>query len=142
MAFDLFLKIDGIQGDSQQKGHPGEIEIESFSWGETNAVSPASGSGGGVGKVQLQDFHFSMRTSKASPQLQLACAGGQRLGQALLTLRKAGATQFEFIKIKLSDVIVSSYNIGGSAGEDTPRDQASLAFVKIDFTFTEQSPTG
>ena len=142
MAFDAFLKIEGIEGDSLQKGHPGEIELSSFSWGETNPTNPATGGGGGTGKVQMQDFHFSMATSKASPQLHQFCASGQRVREATLTCRKAGAEQFEFLKIKLTDVLISSYAVGGSSGDDNPGDQASMAFVKLDMTFFEQGPKG
>src|SRR5262245_35980320 len=131
MAFDAFLKIEGIEGDSQQKGHPGEIEISSFSWAETNTGSPATGSGGGAGKVQMQDFHFAMATSKASPQLHQFCASGKHAREATLTCRKAGREQLDFIKITMTDVLVSSYSIGGTTGDLTdPSDQASLAFVK------------
>ena len=30
MAFDAFLKIEGIDGESSDKTHPSEIEIQSF----------------------------------------------------------------------------------------------------------------
>src|SRR5262249_4637433 len=142
MAFDAVLKIDGIEGSSLGRVHEAEIELESFSWGETNASNPATAAGGGTGKVQMQDFHFTTATSKASPQLHAFCAGGQRVKQALLTCRTVGREGFEFLKIKLTDVLVSSYAVGGSAGADIPNDQASLSFVKIDIAFLEQSPTG
>src|SRR5262245_46733660 len=130
MAFDAFLKIDGVEGSSQQKGHEKEIEISSFSWGETNAGAAGTGSGGGAGKVQMQDFHFTMATSVASPTLATKCASGEHIKEATLTCRKVGGEQFEFLKIKLSDVLISSYALGGSASADNPIDQASLAFVK------------
>jgi type VI secretion system secreted protein Hcp len=136
MAFDAFLKIDGIDGESQDKDHKGEIEIESFSWGVTNTGSAGGGGGGGSGKAVAQDFHFTTSISKASPNLMLACATGRHLQRATLTCRKAG---FEFMKIKLDDVLVSSYQTGGDAQqEDRPVDQFSLNFVKIDFLYTVQ----
>jgi type VI secretion system secreted protein Hcp len=55
---DYFLKIDGIQGESPDKTHKAEVEIESFSWGETNTGTALQGGGMGSGKVQMQDFHF------------------------------------------------------------------------------------
>lgn len=71
-SVDYFLKIDGIDGESADAKHKNEIVIESFSRGETNAGNAAHGSGGGVGKVAPQDFHFVMRFNKASPKLFLA----------------------------------------------------------------------
>src|SRR5262245_41400174 len=141
MAFDAFLKIEGVEGDSRDAKHPNEIVVESFSWGQTNTGN-AGGGGGGAGKVQMQDFHFTMATSKASPTLMTKCATGEHIREATLTCRKAGGEQNEFLKIKLSDVLISSYALGGSRGDDVPSDQASLSFVKIDFQFNEQSQKG
>ena len=33
MAFDAFLKLDGVKGESFDNTHKGEIDILSFSWG-------------------------------------------------------------------------------------------------------------
>jgi type VI secretion system secreted protein Hcp len=133
MAFDAFLKLDGIPGETTDKQHPGEIQVDSFSWGVENASS--RGSGGG--QASVQDFSFRSPVSKASPLLMLACATGKHIPTALITLRKAG---FEFIKIRLDDVLVSSYQTGGVAndGAERPEDSFSLAFVKIDFLYTVQ----
>jgi len=147
MAFDAFLKIEDsqgnivIQGESTDKGHPGEIEVDSFSWGVAQTGTSGGGSGGGAGRAVSQDFHFSTPLSKASPNLMLACATGKHLPIALLTCRKAGGTgQVEFLKIKLTDVLVSSYALGGSGGGEAPvpEDQFSLNFTKIDFLYTQQ----
>jgi type VI secretion system secreted protein Hcp len=136
MAFDAFLKIEGIQGESSDKTHPGEIEIESFSWGVSNTGSVVVGGGAGAGKAVSQDFHFATSLSKASPSLMLACATGRHFPTATLTCRKAGgSSQVEFLKIKLVEVLVSSYQTGGVADGDAalPMDQFSLNFAKIDF---------
>src|SRR6478672_11628700 len=142
MAFDAFLKIEGIEGESTDKTHKGEIEIHSFSWGAANTGTGSVGGGGGAGKVSFQDFSFTMPISKASPNLMLACATGKHFPTATLTCRKAGGSQVEFLKIKLSDILVSSFSNGGlGQGSDIkqdelPLDQLSLNFVKIDFLYT------
>ena len=137
MAFDAFLKIDGIEGDSSDKSHPGAIVVRSFSWGLTNTGSSGGGGGGGAGKAVAQDFHFAMATSKASPELMLACATGKHIRDATLTCRKAGGDSLEFLKIKLTDVLVSRYDLAGAGeSEDTTMDSLMLNFVKIDFLFT------
>src|SRR5499427_3742203 len=94
----LFLKIDGIDGESLQKGHEKEIELMSFSWGEQNAGSFAGNMGGGAGKVSMQDFHYTVPINRSSPKLFLACATGEHIKSATLTCRKAGKTQQEFLK--------------------------------------------
>ena len=82
---DYFLKIEGIPGESYDQGHKDEIQIMSFSWGETQSGTIAAGGGGGAGKVQMQDFHFVMNVCKASPKLFLACATGDHIPKATLT---------------------------------------------------------
>jgi type VI secretion system secreted protein Hcp len=144
MAVDLFLKIDGIQGESLDKAHKGEIELEAFSWGETNAGAGGVGAaGGGAGKVQIQDLHVTAHVNKASPTLMLACATGKHLKEAVLSARKAGKGQQEFLVFKFTDLLVSSYQISGSAHVDTvPTDQISFNFGKIELEYRSQQTDG
>ena len=140
-AVDYFLKIDGIQGESRDDRHKDEIDIESFSWGETQSGTFAVGGGGGSGKISMQDFHFTMLVNKASPALFLACAQGDHIKNAILTCRKAGKDQQEFMKVTMNDVLVSSFQIGGAGGV-VPTDQISLNFAKIEVEYQEQDATG
>jgi len=142
LAVDYFLKIDGVAGESKDQKHKDEIELEAFSWGASQQTAHAGGGGGAAGKVSMQDFHFVMRTSKASPKLFLACATGQHLKSAVLTARKAGKDQQEFLIYKFTDLLMSSYQTGGSEGGDVPTDNVSFNFSKIEVQFRPQSPTG
>ncbi len=143
MAFDMFLKIDGIPGESVDSKHKGEIQLLSFSWGEQNTGAHAVGGGGGAGKVSMQDFHFAAAESIASPKLFLACASGQHIKTATLVARKAGdRSSLEFLKLELTDVLVSSFQSGGSEGETLPVDQVSLNFGRVQFSYTPQRPDG
>ncbi len=139
---DYFLKVDGIEGESTDSKHKNEIDVESWSWGETNSGDAAHRGGMGAGKVALQDFHFVMRVNKSTPKLMEACATGQHIKKAILTCRKAGKDQQEYLKVTLSDFIVASYQSGGSRGEVVPVDQVSLNFSKIEMEYKEQKPDG
>lgn len=141
-AVDYFLKIDGIQGESQDDKHKHEIDLESWSWGETNSGSHAAGGGGGAGKVSMHDFSFSMRINKASPKLFLACAHGTHIKDAHLTCRKAGKGGQEYLKIKFSDLLISNYQTGGSGGDVVPIEQITFNFSKIEFSYAPQNKTG
>jgi type VI secretion system secreted protein Hcp len=142
-AVDYFLKIDGIDGESSDAKHKGEIDLESWSWGETQTGSHSAGGGGGAGKVHMQDFHFVMRMNKASPKLMLACASGQHIKKAVLTIRKAGKEQQEYAKITMEDLLVASYQTGGSAkGDIVPLEQISLNYSTIEFEYKEQKADG
>ncbi|MFN7929732.1 MAG: type VI secretion system tube protein Hcp [Blastocatellia bacterium] len=142
-AVDYFLKIDGIEGESHDAQNKNQIDLESWSWGATQSGGHSYGGGGGAGKVQMQDFHFVMKVNKSTPKLLEACATGKHIPSALLTCRKAGGKQEAFLKIKFSDLLVSSYQTGGSGGSDiVPMDQISLNFSKIEFEYFAQKPDG
>ncbi len=143
MAVDAFLKIETIEGESNDAKHKAEIDVESWSWGESQMGTHAGGGGGGAGKVSMQDFHFVMKINKASPKLMLACATGEHIKKAVLTCRKAGKEQQEFLTVTMSDLLVSSYQTGGSGqGGIVPSDQISLNFSKIEFDYKEQKADG
>jgi len=142
-AVDYFLKLDGIDGESQDSKHKDSIQIESWSWREENAGSHSSGTGGGAGKVSMGDFGFTMHVNKASPKLLLACASGQHIKSGLLTCRKAGKDQQEYLKIKFTDLLVSSYHTGGSSGDNVvPVDEIAINFAKIEYEYTPQKADG
>jgi len=139
---DYFLKIDGIEGESHDDKHKGEIDLLSWSWGESQQGTFSGGGGGGAGKVSMQDFHFVMKVNKSSPKLLLGCATGEHIKKAVLTCRKAGKEQQEYLKITFSDVLVSSFQTGGSHGDTVPSDQISLNFTKIEYEYKEQKQDG
>ncbi len=140
-AVDYFIKIDGIDGESQDKKHKGEVDVLAFSWGETRTGAQGGG-GGGAGKVSVQDFRFSARTSKASPKLFLACATGEHIKKAVFTGRRAGQQQ-DFLTLLFTEVLVTSFQIGGSETADlSPVDEISLNFAKIEFEYREQKLDG
>ena len=140
---DYFLKLDGIDGESNDAQFPKHIQLESWSWGETNSGQHATGSGGGAGKVSMQDFHFVMLMNNASATLAQACANGRHIASGELNCRKAGDTPQVFLKIKLTDLLVSSYQTGGSShGEIVPTDQISLNFAKIEYAYGKQDAKG
>jgi len=141
MAADYFLQITGIAGESTDAKHKNWIDVLSWTWGETNAGSVQVGGGGGAGKVQMQDFQFTTRMSKASPALFLACATGQHMKEAKLAAVKAGAMQQEFLTWTFSDVLVSSYQTQG-AGGDLVMDAVSLSFSKLQVTYNAQKADG
>jgi type VI secretion system secreted protein Hcp len=139
---DYFLKVDGIPGESQDKTHANEIELESFSWGASNTGSIGSATGGaGAGKVQFQEFSFVQKTNKASSLLLQRTADGGHIPSALLTIRRAGKAVSEFLKIKLSDVIVSSFTQSADGG-DYPVEEVGLKFAKIEFEYHPQQADG
>lgn len=137
---DFFLKIDSIIGDSHDAHHKDEIEVVAFSWGETHAAS-LSPVVAGVGKVVIEDFHFTTPIGAASPKLMLLCANGKHVTSAILSGRRIGVAQQDYLKITLSDVTVSAYHLSASTG-DVPLDEVSLRFAKVQIDYKPQKSTG
>jgi type VI secretion system secreted protein Hcp len=142
MAADNFLKVTGAAGESQDKDHAGEIEVLSWSFGESNSGTAASGGGAGAGKVNFQDFTFSATMGKHTPCLAKACATGTHIDSAVLVCRKAGGGQQEFLKITFTDFLVSSYQTGGSSGGEVPIETFSFNYSKIEMAYKEQKADG
>lgn len=138
-AVDYFLKIDGIDGESIATNHKNEIEIISFSWGNNTPGLQQSTDGGS--KVTVHDFHFTAKTSKASPKIMQAVGTGQHFNSAVLSIRKPGVNGDGFIKWTMTDVLISSYQTGGS-GNDIPVDQFDLHFASIQFRYLPILPDG
>jgi type VI secretion system secreted protein Hcp len=140
---DFYLKIDGIDGESTKKGVENQIELLSWQWGETNSGSMAHGTGGGTGRVSMQDFSFTMTINKATPKLMLACANGEHIKSAILTCREAGKEQQPYLVIKFTEILISSYQIGGSAGDDhKPVDHVSFNYTKVEWEYKAQKADG
>lgn len=138
MAVDMFLKIENIKGESTDLGHKGEIEILSFSWGVSNPGSHAGGGGGGAGKVSMSDISFSHVYDKASPVLMKHCCSGQHIKEAIITVRKAGDRPVEYLKYKLSDILISGYSLGGN-GNEVPTEEISMNFSKVEVSYLDSN---
>jgi type VI secretion system secreted protein Hcp len=143
MAFDAFLKIDGLDGESTRKGFEKQMEIKSFNWGATNPATIGAG-GGGAGKVSVTTFNISKKTDVASPHLFQSCCNGTHYPKAIFTLtRSSGGSPDDFIKYEFEMVYVQSVQWSGATGvDDTPLESVSLAFSKVSITYTAQNPDG
>ena len=141
MAFDAFLKLDGIKGESVDSKHKDEIQIESYSWGLANASAPVGG-GGGTGRASFQDFTFTTDISKAMPPLFTHCVSGKHIKEGLLTLRRAGGEQQDYLKIKFTDILITGLSEAGNVEGAAPMDQVSLNFNEIEIEYVPQEQDG
>jgi type VI secretion system secreted protein Hcp len=134
---DYFLRIDGIPGESPSDRHKEEIEVKSWGWG-ANQMQPNSEAPGA--KIQVQELAFTMKTNKATLGLISCCLEARRVRQAILTCSRAGP-RFgeEYMQVKLSDIQVSSFVMGGHAKEEEQIDKFSLAFQRIKFAYPIKS---
>lgn len=142
MASDIFAKIGAIKGESNDSKHKDEVEVLSWSWGVTQSGANVQGGGGGQGKATFQDFSFSHHLDKASPLLMKACATGEHVKEATITVRKAGKGQQEFLVIKMSDVIVTGVAPSGASEAPATAEIVSLQFAKVDLEYRPQKADG
>ena len=142
MSVDMFLKIEGIDSESKDSGHEGEIDVLAWSWGMSQSGSMHSGGGGGAGKVSVQDLSFTKYVDKATGNLMLACAKGKHIGEAVLVVRKAGDSPLEYIVITMSDCLITSISTGGSGGEDRLTENVTLNFGTVKVEYQEQQKDG
>jgi len=143
MAFDAFLKIEGIKGESVDAKHKDEIVLDSFSWGVANSGAGYAGSAGrGTGKSSPTDFSIVKKVDTSSPGLFAACASGQHTKSMIVTVRKAGGTALEYLVYKFHDVMVSSYQAGGSSMGDIPQENVSFNYAKVEISYVPQDSKG
>lgn len=141
MAVDMFLKLDGIKGESKDHKHKDEIHIESFSWGLSQTGGFATGGGGGAGKVSVHDISLTKTMDKSTAALMLHCCSGKHIPSGLITVRKAGDKPLEYLKIKLTDILVSSYQTAGHGG-DVLTENLSINFAKFEVEYQTQKADG
>ena len=142
--FDAFLKLDGIEGESTDHKHKGEIQLESFSWGAQQVGSTDTGGGGGAGKVSFQDFSFTAKVGIQSPQIFGALANGRHIKEGTLTVVNGRETE---TILMLSDILVTGYKESvaspaaaqcdrddqNASSNNAPTESVSLNFTKIEF---------
>jgi type VI secretion system secreted protein Hcp len=143
MAVDMFIKIDDVEGESQDSKHGKEIDVLAWSWGMSQSGTMHAGGGGGGGKVSVQDLSLTKWIDKSSPNLMAYCSSGAQYKEAKLTVRKAGGKEpLEYLIITMKDVIVTSVSTGGSGGEDRLTENVSLNFAAVLVDYQAQKPDG
>lgn len=142
MAVDMFIKFDGIDGESVDAKHAKEIDVLAWSWGMSQSGTTHTSTGGGAGKVNVQDLSLTKYIDKSSTVLLQHCATGKHIPKAVLTVRKAGDKPLEYLVITLKDLLVSSVQTGGSGGEDRLSENITINFASYEVAYQQQSKTG
>jgi len=142
MAFDAFIKIDGIPGESSDDKHKEWIEVLSFKHQiEQPASSTASSVGGATAeRVNHGSFNIVHCLDKATPKLLEACCTGKHIKEVTIELCRAGGDKLKYMEIKLEQVLISSVaDNGASTGEaGFPSETVALSYGKIKWTYTQQ----
>lgn len=143
MAQDIFIKINGIDGESQDAAHTNEIDVLHWEWKVSQESTMHTGSGGGAGKAQVSDLLFEHFVDRASPNLFKYCVTGKHIPEAKLTVRKAGGSPLEYLKITMTDVVVTLILPSGNATDEVKvRERVGLSFAKVKTEYVVQNQQG
>src|SRR6266702_4623667 len=143
MAQDIFLKINGIDGESEDASHKSEIEVLSWAWSVSQQANMHAGSGGGAGKATVDDFTFDHYIDRATPNLTQYCLTGKHIDEAKLVVRKAGGNPLEYIKFTMNDVLVTQVSPSGvSNSESRPTETVRLSFSRMKQEYVVQNAQG
>jgi type VI secretion system secreted protein Hcp len=141
MAFDTFLKISTIPGESTDAKHKDWIEVLSFSTGMVQLLSGSVSSGGALSaeRTSHEDFSLVKTLDKASPKLALACCVGEHIPEVNVELCRATGNKAVYMKYKMTGVVVSSVSFAGSAqgGGALPLEEVSFDYARINWVYTE-----
>jgi type VI secretion system secreted protein Hcp len=135
---DMFLKVDGVTGEAADVDHKGEIEVDSWSWGMQTSTSAATGQA--TSKATISELQIVKRVDQSTPTLMSFLKNNKLVTQAQLTVRKAGTTPLEYLKIELQNVRVTSIKTESQETELVER--LTLGFSKVRVSYTPQASTG
>ena len=141
MAIDTHIKFDGVEGEAAHKDHKNEIQVLSWGWNVSNATNVGAGGGSGKGKAEAGELWFDHTYDKASPILAKKCAQGAHFKEVVMTSRKAGEGQKDFLKVTMKEVFITSVQVAGQ-GDGAPQESVSLRYGTIEFGYKPQDARG
>jgi type VI secretion system secreted protein Hcp len=143
MANDMFLKIHGIEGESEDASHQGEIDVIDWTWEVSQKSSVHMGAGGGAAKATVEDFQFSHFIDRATPNLTLYCLTGKHIDEVVFYVRKAGEKPLEYMTLTMHDAIVTKVaSQGQHHGEERPLERVRLSFARLKQEYVVQNAQG
>lgn len=142
MAIDMYLKVQGVTGESKDSNHTGWIDALSFNWGAEQPGNMSVGGGGGAGKVNFHDLSVQTMIDKGTPAVLKFCASGKHVDKVELSVCKAGGSQIEYSRIVLEDVLVTKTSFTGVGMTDNVLVTYYFQASKLNLHYWEQSGQG
>ena len=140
MAFDAFLKVDGIPGESSDDKHKEWIEIVSFDLCAIQPVSAVVSTAGGAtaGRVEHKDFVIRKLIDKSTPKLFESCNSGKHLKEVTFELCRSGGDKQKYLEVKMEQVLISKFNPSAWQGAEFPGEEVHFNYGKIKITYIQQ----
>ncbi len=111
MASDFFIKIDGIDGESNDKAHSKWIEVIGFEHGSLQNVGVGRATDVS-GRGQFIPFSFTHLVDKATPKLQKFCMSGQKVAKVqFVVCRAVAGAQVPVYEVTMENVKIAKCQI-------------------------------
>jgi type VI secretion system secreted protein Hcp len=145
MASDLFLKLDGIDGESEDTTYSKQIELQSWSWGASNSGAVHVGSGSAASNAQMSEFNCAIYLEKSSPKLLESLCKGKHISTGTFSATKSTGedkTPQPYLKIEFSEVFITGLSAGGSVGGGVPIASLTFSFATLKYNYYKQNRDG
>ena len=138
----IFIKFEGVDGESKDDDHYKWIDVESVQWG-VRQPEGAIGASRRRGDVIVEDITITKELDKSSPKLQEKCLKGQVIPKLEIEVTSTyGGYRATYYRYELKNVIITSYNVESGSGEDRPTDTFTVNYEEIKNTYTEYDEEG
>lgn len=142
MSIDMFLRVDSINGESQDANHKNWIDVKTFFWSIIQPGNMVSGGGGGAGKVEYKDLAVQANIDKATPAIARYASNGKHIDKVEISVCKAGGSQVEYCRITLEQVLVTEVSYNGSEHSETLGISYRFQAAKVKQQYWEQTSSG
>ncbi|WP_027519141.1 type VI secretion system tube protein Hcp [Bradyrhizobium sp. WSM1417] len=140
---NMYLKLDGIDGESLDQDHQDWIEVESLSWGVSNPASFSIAQGGQATQADVSSFNIAKHMDKASVNLFKASNTGKHIASGNLEcLKLDGDSRVVFFKVDFTDLVVTSVQWSGSGSDQALHEMVSFAFSEFKQSYKLQQDAG
>lgn len=139
MKADMFMKIEGIDGDTTNEKHPKEIQVSRFDWGAFQFANLHEGTGGGVGKAMVGDISLIHDVSSATPPMLNYLVTGKHVPSVKLVAYKSGGeSAVPYFTISLNTVVITEVQMEFSGGVPQQRTRLHFDEYMVDFTIQQK----
>lgn len=148
MAFDAFLQIDGIPGESTDSAHTDWVEVIDYEHLMAQKLAATASSSGARASERAThgEFRILKDLDKTSPKLAVALNQGSSIAKVRMELCRATGEKQCYMVYEMKDVIVSRIQVQGisvtpgtpadSEGRSVPVEYIDFAYGEIEWTYT------
>lgn len=142
MAANMFMKVEGAEGDATEKHHKNWIVLESATFEVERAVDMADlGSNQRMhANTNFQKIEVTSQIGKASNKLAQSVANGTVRPEVLMHWCRSGQSSSDgleaFSQWKFKHVVIDKYSIQASA-DGIPEETWALAYIGVEHEYKE-----